>query len=113
MKKSLLFLFLVTSGLFVQSQETFPVNGTSNKNHTPYAFMNARIVTDAEHVIDNGTMIIRDGIIIAVGTKISIPKGAVMIDLKGKSIYPGLIDAYTSYGMPETRRNSSGPNPQM
>jgi imidazolonepropionase-like amidohydrolase len=94
------------------AQETFPVNGTSNKNHTVYVFMNAKIIVDAEQTIDNGTMIIQDGLIKAVGTKINIPAGAVLYDLKGKYIYPGLIDAYTSYGMPEPKR-TPGPYPQM
>ncbi|MCE3280983.1 MAG: amidohydrolase, imidazolonepropionase [Bacteroidetes bacterium] len=86
------------------AQETFPVNGTANKNHSTYVFANAKIVVDPETTIENGTLIIKDGIITAVGSKIFIPKGAVIYDLKGKTIYPGLIDAYTSYGMPEIKK---------
>ncbi|MDQ3048415.1 MAG: amidohydrolase family protein [Bacteroidota bacterium] len=113
MKNILILLVSVISSSAVFSQETFPVNGTSNKNHSIYAFMNARIITDPENIIENGTLIIQDGLILSVGTKINIPAGAVMIDLKGKSIYPGLIDAYTNYGMPEIKKSSAGPNPQM
>lgn len=112
MKKILLFLMVFAVSAILHAQETFPVNGTTNKNHTTYAFTNARIVTDPETAIDNGTLIIKDGLITAVGTKIFIPKGAVIFDLKGKTIYPGLIDAYTNYGMPEVKKGVAW-GPQM
>lgn len=111
MKKVTALLFFITTSIFSIAQETFPVNGTSNKNHNSYVFTNARIIVDPETTIENGTLIIKDGIIVAVGSKISGPKGSVVFDLKGKSLYPGLIDAYTNYGMPEIKKiPSRGPN---
>ncbi|MBA3971333.1 MAG: amidohydrolase, partial [Bacteroidetes bacterium] len=112
MKKIFLLFTTVLIVCDAFSQETFPVNGVSNKNHTIYAFTNAKIIVDADETIENGTMVIQDGIIKAVGTKINLPQGAVIYDLKGKSIYPGLIDAYTSYGMQETKRSVGGSYPQ-
>lgn len=103
MKKLFLFVSIVWSSVAL-AQETFPVNGTSNKNHNTYAFTNATIVMDPETSVANGTLIVKDGIITAVGEKVTVPKGAVIYDLKGKTIYPGLIDAYTNYGMPEIKR---------
>lgn len=102
----LLGLSLLFSSI-IRSQETFPINGTTNPNHTVYAFMNAKIIVDADQTIENGTLIVQDGIIKAVGTKINIPQGAVTLDLKGKSIYPSFIDAYTNYGMPEIKKQNS------
>ncbi len=113
MKKIILLILLFAAGNSSFAQETFPVNGTSNNNHTVYAFVNARIIVNADETIENGTMIVQNGIISAIGTKIMVPKGAVIYDLKGKSVYPSLIDAYTSYGMPEAKRSQSGPYPQM
>ena len=113
MKKTVLLLLVFAVNTFSFAQETFPVNGTSNKNHTIYAFINAKIIVSPDETIDNGTMTIQDGIITGVGTKIHLPQGAVIFDLKGKSIYSSLIDAYTNYGMPETKRNPAGPVPQM
>jgi imidazolonepropionase-like amidohydrolase len=111
--KNIFALFLSIALCFsLRAQETFPVNGTSNKNHNYYVFSNARIVTDPETVIENGTLIIKDGIITALGTKIPIPKGAVLFDLKGKTIYPGLIDPYSNYGMPEVKKMPAW-GPQM
>jgi imidazolonepropionase-like amidohydrolase len=106
--KQLITLFIgLTINMTISAQETFPVNGTANKNHSTYVFSNARIVVDPETTIENGTLIIKDGMIVLVGTKIAIPKGSVLIDLKGKTIYPGLIDAYTTYGMPEVKKGSA------
>ncbi len=113
MKKIILFILVLAINNFSVAQETFPVNGTSNKNHTIYAFINAKIVVNPDETIENGTMLIQDGLISVIGTKIALPKGAVIFDLKGKSIYPSFIDAYTSYGMPEPKRNSGGPFPQI
>jgi len=115
MKKT--FLFLSALVIIINTsiaQETFPVNGTSNKNHNYYAFTNAKIFIDHEAVINKGILLIKDGVIVGVGEKLNIPKGTVVYDLKGKSIYPGLIDAYTTYGMPEPKPSSRNRgNPQM
>ena len=70
-------------------------------------------MVDADETIENGTMVIKDGIISLVGTKINIPQGSVIYDLKGKSIYPGLIDAYSNYGMSETKKSFGGGRPQV
>ena len=113
MKKIILFLLAISYAAAIVAQETFPVNGTSNKNHVIYAFINAKVIVDADQTIDNGTIVIKDGLIFSVGTKIPIPQGSVIVDLKGKTIYPGLIDAYTSYGMQETKRSSGGGYPQI
>src|SRR6185503_14693702 len=69
-----------------------------------YAFTNATIVASAGEIIANGTLLVKDRVIEAVGAGLVIPKGYIVIDLKGKHIYPGLIDAYSTYGMPEAPR---------
>lgn len=48
--------------------------------------------------IRDGVVVIRDGLIEAVGAKIAIPAEATVIDVAGAHVYPGLIDAYTSVG---------------
>ncbi len=114
MRKIGLFLFILLSlSTGISAQQTFPVNGVINKNHLFYTFTNARIVVDPETIIEKGTLVIKDGWIVAVGEKIEIPKGAVIHDLKGKTIYPALIDPYTNYGMPEIKAVSRGRHPQI
>lgn len=66
-----------------------------------YAITNARIVTVSGPVIERGTVVIRDGLIVAVGANAAVPADARIIDGTGLTIYPGLIDANTSLGFPE------------
>ena len=86
------------------AQETFPVNGVRDNRHLYYAFINANLVVDYKTTIDNGILLIRDGMIIGAGKDVTIPKGAVISDLKGKFIYPSFIDIYTNYGMPALKK---------
>ena len=108
MKKILLLLAWVFSGTALFAQQTYPVNGTYDIRQGLYAFTNVNIVVSAHKTISNGTLLIKGQTIQAVGTGVSIPKGYVVIDLKGKFIYPALIDAFTSYGLPEPVRSGGG-----
>jgi imidazolonepropionase-like amidohydrolase len=65
-----------------------------------YAITNARIVTVSGAVIERGTIVIRDGLINAVGVGINAPVDARVIDGAGLTVYPGLIDANTNLGIP-------------
>jgi imidazolonepropionase-like amidohydrolase len=51
--------------------------------------------------IENGTVIIRDGKISAVGANVPIPEGAQRIDATGKWVTPGLVNASTVLGLSE------------
>ena len=95
------------------AQETFPVNSTSNNAHTVYAFTNATLIVSEEERMSKGTLLVKDGVIKAVGDNLKIPEGAVIYDLKGKFIYPGLIDIYTNYGINDPKKVSNGPGPQL
>ena len=106
MKKLLLFCFSVFAFHVIYAQETYPVNGALDVRPGLYAFTNATIVASADQTIKNGTLLIKDRIIEAVGTGVTIPKGYVVVDLKGKYIYPSLIDAYTTYGVPDASRQA-------
>ena len=82
------------------SQPTFPVNGVGDERETTYAFKNATLVKSAQQQISNATMLVRNGKIIAIGTMVTVPSDAIVIDCSGKFIYPSFIDAYADYGMP-------------
>lgn len=69
-----------------------------------YALTNVRIVAAPGRVIERGTVLIRDGRIAAVGANVSVPAGVVPMDLSGHSVFPGLIDAATSIGLPSPAR---------
>src|SRR5436189_2982431 len=66
-----------------------------------FAITHARIVTLAGAPIEDGTLVIRDGKIAAVGTSVEVPAGAQVIDGKGLQVYPGLFDAVTQMGLSE------------
>ena len=66
----------------------------------PIAIQNARIVTVSGPVIARGTVVIRKGLIEAVGENVQIPADAVVIAGEGLTVYPGLIDALTNVGIP-------------
>ena len=99
------------------AQTTFPRNGVFDERPGLYAFTNATIVVDSKTILQNATLLIRDGRIEAVGTSVSVPTGAVVADLKGRRIYPSLIDIDSDYGMPEVKRipgaGSFGAPPQL
>lgn len=65
-----------------------------------FAIRGARIVPVSGPVIESGTVVIADGLIAAVGANAAIPPEAWVIDGKGLTVYPGLIDAMTNIGQP-------------
>lgn len=85
--------------LFAWTQETFPVNGVFDHRDGKYAFTNATIYVSPQKVIKNATLLVEDGKVKAVNTA-NAPKDAIVIDIKGKYIYPSFIDPYSNYGMP-------------
>jgi imidazolonepropionase-like amidohydrolase len=68
---------------------------------TAYAIKGGRVFTLAGAPIENGTVIIRDGKIAAVGANIAIPQDAQVIDAAGLEVYPGMFDPVTQIGLNE------------
>lgn len=66
-----------------------------------YAIQGAKIYTLAGPPIENGTVVIRDGKIVAVGADVSVPSGAEVIDAAGLQVYPGLFDPLSRLGLTE------------
>jgi len=79
--------------------QTTPPLGIIDKTPELKAFTNARIHTSPEQVIDSATLVIDRGKIIAVGRRVTVPGGATVIDLEGKTIYPGFIEPFAEYGL--------------
>src|SRR5262245_48945545 len=63
-----------------------------------YAIRGGTIVTVTGATIQKGVIVIRNGLIAAVGADIPVPGDARIIEAAGMTIYPGLFDAYSSYG---------------
>lgn len=103
-----LFLILLISGGLAKAQETFPRNDVKDSRAGLYAFTNATIVVDYQSTLQNATLLVKDGKIEQVGAGLAVPKGYTTIDLKGKYIYPSMVDAYTNYGLPAVERARGG-----
>ncbi len=67
----------------------------------PVVLRGATIHTVTNGVIQNGSIVMDRGKITAIGTNVTVPPGARVVDVTGKHIYPGLIDAYSSVGIAE------------
>jgi imidazolonepropionase-like amidohydrolase len=65
-----------------------------------HAFINARIIPVAGAPIDKGTLVVRDGRIVAIGRsgEVEAPRGAETHDLTGKVVMPGLVDTHSHIG---------------
>jgi len=72
-----------------------------------YAITNARIITVSGPTIERGTVVIRNGLIVAVGANVNAPPDARIIDGAGLTVYPGLIDSYTNLALPEAAPSPS------
>src|SRR4029453_12457865 len=87
-------------------------NPTTQQGVTPqggtYVIRNARIITVSGPDIENGSVVIRDGKIAAVGASVNAPAGAQTIDGRGLSVYPGMIDAGTNMGLVEVPQGANG-----
>src|SRR5687767_6803232 len=96
-------LLLVTASCLLPTAYAQSDGSQQNKTGRPgtFAITNARIVTVTGAVIENGTVVIQDGKIAAVGQGVAVPGGAEKIDGRGLSVYPGLIDAGTTLGLAE------------
>lgn len=103
--RTLLSKFLSVSLCLCGSFAVFAQNDGSQQNLTgrpgTFAVVGARIVTVSGGVIENGTVVIQNGKIAAVGANASVPSGAERIDGRGLIVFPGMIDAATTLGLAE------------
>lgn len=76
-----------------------------------YAITGGTVYPVAGSPIPGGAVVIRDGLIESVGPAIAVPPDAMVIDATGHHVYPGLIDAHTSYGVPTPKERERGGEP--
>lgn len=67
----------------------------------PVALVGGTIHTVSGSTIENGTVLFDKGKIVAIGTNVVTPAGAEVIDITGKHVYPGFIDANSNIGLVE------------
>lgn len=76
------------------------------------AIRGAHVVPVSGPEMAQATVVVRDGVIEAVGANVAIPQGAWVIDGKGLTVYPGFVDALDDAGIPAARPAApAGPRP--
>jgi imidazolonepropionase-like amidohydrolase len=90
--------------------QTAPTVGLRENAPAVHALTNARIVVAPGRVLPNATLVIRNGVIEAVGPTVRPPADARVWDMSGRTLYPGFIDAYADVGqrtqLPEAEREN-------
>jgi imidazolonepropionase-like amidohydrolase len=103
-----LLIFMCSFSLF--AQDYFPSNSGVRANNSNYtAFTNATIHMSPTEIIDNATLLIKEGKVVSVGKSVNIPKNSTTVDLSGKTIYPSFIDIHTTFGVIKPKRVENGP----
>ena len=77
------------------------VQAPASSSSRDIAIVGGKVLTMAGPTLESGTVLIRDGKIAAVGTDVEIPPGVEVIDAKGLTVTPGLINAGTTVGLAE------------
>lgn len=65
------------------------------------AIVGGRVMTVSGSPLENATVVVEKGKITAVGANTTAPAGATIVDARGKTVYPGLIDALSDMGLTE------------
>lgn len=87
-------------------QETLTPNGIADQRQNAYALTNANIYRPDGTIQSDGTLLISEGRIVEIRSGSSVPQDYFEIDLSGQYLYPGLIDIYTDYGVPDLEEDA-------
>jgi len=85
------------------SSQTTPIDGIKDNTPAVHAFTNATIVVSPGNVLQNATLVIRDGVIESAGVNTKPPDDARIWDMAGKTVYPGFIDPHSDVGHADPR----------
>ena len=99
MKKRFSLFALACAGVLMVSVMFIARTGSAQSQGEAYAIRGGTVVTVTGAVIQKGTVVVRNGLIQAVGADVPIPADARVVDATGMTVYPGLIDSHTAYGV--------------
>ncbi len=99
-----LLVTVCTAQTVIAQQSSLPTEGMRDGTPGLIALTNARIVVKPSEIIESGTVLIRDGVIDAVGASLRTPEGVVEHDLAGLTLFAGFIDPAASFGVPSSMR---------
>ncbi len=84
--------------------ETKPNEGIRTNHPDVFALINCKIVVSSDKTIDNGRIVIRNGVIKEIGENITLPADAKIWDYKNKIVYPGLIEPYLPSSLKSSKK---------
>src|ERR1700730_8215376 len=90
-----------------------PAQPTGGLQPTVFAIKNARVIPEPGKVIPEANVVIRDGLIEAVGPGVKIPPEALTVDGKGLTVYAGFIDGLSNWGFDPALQRSEGGAPAV
>ena len=85
-----------------------PAEGAGQRR-AAWAITGATVITSPGNTIENATVVVRDGLIEAVGAGVAAPPDARLIDGSGMTVYPGWIDAYSTIAIEEEEQGGRQP----
>ena len=100
-------LIVLISGSAKADETSVPQQPLRSNPPAVFALTGARVVINPEKTLEQATVIVRRGMIEAIGTGIPVPADAHEISLAGKTIYPGFIDAYAEQSLSSERLNGT------
>jgi imidazolonepropionase-like amidohydrolase len=102
--RSLLAVALLLAGAAEAQVDTTPQQGLAEKPSRHYAIVGAAIMVAPGKRIEDGTLEVRDGVVVAARAGRRVPAGALVIEAEGKTIWPAFIDVHGSYGFDTSAR---------
>ncbi|MSU49089.1 MAG: amidohydrolase [Opitutus sp.] len=79
---------------------TAPVEGLRDASPRVHALVGGRVVVSPGQTIDHATVVVRDGVIDAVGAGVAVPPDARVWDLQGRTVYAGFIESESTLFLP-------------
>lgn len=82
------------------AQETVTPNGIEDVRLNAIAITGVTLYQPDGQYLENAVVLMREGRIVSISDNPAVPDDYFVVDLAGRYLYPGLIDAYTEYGIP-------------
>lgn len=107
----MIYLYRITSAVLL----IFLLFDFSAAQQQAHVFQGAEIMPISGEPISNGVLVVKNGKIEAVGPEgsVSVPSGAVVIDVSGKIIMPGLVDPHSHIGEGDGGDRSAALHPDV
>ena len=103
------FVLAVSASLFLLSASTAWAQPGGALEPKVFIIKDAKVVVEPGKTLDKASVLVRDGLIEAVGPDIKTPPDALVVEGKGMTLYPGFLDTMSTWGFdPALQRSEMG-----